>query len=268
MKTIESTKETNDNFYCFMRDMYTLEQVNDICKASYYNHSNIKKRKVANYTYRDPDVNCRPLYDKIKDVFLNSAYPNALVNNDPYCAKQLVIYLDKKKDIRFSSDYLGPSVTSAWYAKLENEYVWESILMSRTIGGHILWPRIRTGINQSKASTGCKGTGISDRADIAFYELKNYLNNINDKCYNKKLRNSFLLTQNQNWFEDKKIFACNPKGKFESFCDFFKLKDSFVDENYNINWFIEPEIDEVNYDVMKEYFKNNIEAIQKRNKLL
>ncbi len=50
---------------------------------------------------------------------------------------------------------------------------------------------------------------------------------------------------------------------FKSFCERFRLKGSFVDENYNIIWFASasPILPE-DYRVFAE---NNIEAIRKRN---
>lgn len=129
------------------------------------------------------------------------------------------------------------------------------------IRGHLVWPRLPHGINPSKAASGKRGYGISDRIDIALYELKCVLDkNFDFPTYNKTLRNSILHEENMNWFNGK---------SFSQFCKDFYLFGSFVDEKSNgIIWFSDPIPQKLNVEVMKCYMNNNLDAIEERNRIM
>ena len=52
---------------------------------------------------------------------------------------------------------------------------------------------------------------------------------------------------------------------FKDFCDYFDLVDSFVNKNYDIIWFADPELKALTKNEVINYFNNNINAIKKRN---
>lgn len=147
-----------------------------------------------------------------------------------------------------------------------------------------MWPRgdnMKPTINQVKGGEiiSNSGYGFYDRIDWTLFLLKIYYYFIEksedprfDK-YKEKIHMSFEginITENDNrcfwalfgafnrakkWFENFETF--------KNFCDFFLLKNNFVDNNYNVleltSYFpIKP----VNYG---EYIKNNIRAISRRN---
>lgn len=237
----------------YMRDMYTKSEIEDICSCIFVNDLDWKKRTVNGIEYRDPDYNCHQLYDDLNEIF----YEGVLIKtSDPYDCGQLVLQWNNV--IRLTADYIGPSLTSMKRAGINDDIAWKIVNKCRTIGGHLLWPRMSHGINPSKAASGKGGYGISDRIDIALYEIKCFLDKkIDSKVYNSALRNSLCSNeQNGKWFGN---FT------FSDFCDFFLLKGSFVDENYDIIWFADPGIGKIDEQIMLCYSINNIEAIEKRN---
>lgn len=198
------------------------------------------------------------------------------------------IYKEKDSEVEdfiLSSDYIGPSIEQArLIGELEDFEIKNFLRISRTLGGHIVWPRgdnMKPTINQVKGGEiiSNSGYGFYDRIDWTLFLLKIYYYFIEksedprfDK-YKEKIHMSFEginITENDNrcfwalfgafnrakkWFENFETF--------KNFCDFFLLKNNFVDNNYNVleltSYFpIKP----VNYG---EYIKNNIRAISRRN---
>lgn len=242
--------EKNDE-QCYMRDMYTLKEVENLLTSKFENNLNWKMRKVNGIKYRDPDYNCKRLYADMNRIF----FENKCVVSRDYNNPQQIILIHN--DICMTSDYLGPSLTSMVYAGITNEEAWETILKCRIPGGHIVWPKIRNGINPSKAASGRRGFNISDRSDTALYEIKNFLDNMNDlPVYNKLLKESLNLEINKKWFGP----MC-----FKDFCDRYLLKGSFVNDDYEIIWFADPKVEKVDANIMRHYMKNNGDAIIKRN---
>lgn len=74
-------------------------------------------------------------------------------------------------------------------------------------------------INQQRAH-------VNDRMDLTLLELKDFYDNMESKnaLYSLRLRNAFI--KSKDWL--KKFL------EFKGFVDFFILKGSFVDEDYNI----------------------------------
>lgn len=175
----------------------------------------------------------------------------------------------KKHDIRLSADYIGPS--THWLSQLtdEREKMISLLNISRTIGGHIVWPR---GFGQDKLSINeARGgsKGVYDRIDWTlqlvkiFYKYKGAFLSICQKIYKEnfsKYKNTFKTMNNAfsysiKWFE--------LIGDFNKFCEKFKLKGSFVDNENNIIWFANPfPIKPNNY---LDYAEKNCRAIEIRN---
>ena len=233
--------------YCYMKDVYEKE-ISNIKEAKFTNDIDFRKRKVNDLEYRDPDSCSKKLVSDITELYFSKEILKS--NNE-------IIYLKNK--LALSTDYLGPSATTAKRIGITDDFVWNAILECRTIGGHIVWPRMTDGINSNKAKSGFKGNGISDRADIAFYEIKNYLeNNLDKKTYNIDLKKCLNNEENKRFFE---MF----NKSFKDFCDYFDLVDSFVNKNYDIILFADPELKALTKNEVINYFNNNINAIKKRN---
>lgn len=236
----------------YLRDVYSMEEIEDIINAEFHNDIDRKQRTVNGIDYRDPDYNCGRLYDDANNIFFNG---ELMKDFDPYDKGQIVLLQD---DYRLTTDYIGPSLTSMKRAGISDRDAWECTIECRTLGGHLVWPRLQNGINPSKAASGNKGYGISDRIDIALYEIKCVLEkNLESPTYNKTLRNSMLREENMKWFNGI---------SFHQFCEDFYLLGSFVDENNEIIWLSDPEREKLNVEVMKRYMNNNLIAIKNRNR--
>ena len=239
----------------YIRDVYSMDEVENIGTAKFHNDIYWKKRTVNGINYRDPDYNCDRLYNDANNMF----FKGELVKDfDPNAKAQIVLLQGK---YRLTTDYIGPSLTSMKRAGISDRDAWECTVKCRTVGGHLVWPRLPHGINPSKAASGKRGYGISDRIDIALYELKCVLDkNFDFPTYNKTLRNSILHEENMNWFNGK---------SFSQFCKDFYLFGSFVDEKSNgIIWFSDPIPQKLNVEVMKCYMNNNLDAIEERNRIM
>lgn len=241
--------------HSYIRDMYSSAEVDNMEKASFVNDINWKKRTVNGIKYRDPDYNCDRLYNDVNEVFFKG---NLKKDFDVYDKKQLVLLQD---GIRLTTDYIGPSLTSMKRAGIPDSETWDCILKCRTIGGHLVWPRVKYGINPSKAFSGSRGYGISDRIDIALYEIKCVLDGkMEMPVYNTILRKRITeIEENKKWFEGK---------TFKDFCKDFYLTGSFVDEHTEIIWFADPILGKINERTMRLYMENNINAINKRNRFI
>lgn len=243
-----------DTNYCYMRAVYREDDLKDIKAVKFVNDVNWKKRRVNDMEYRDPDYGCEKLYDDINALFYHSKLQKTC---DPYDRGQIILM---DGNTRLTSDYIGPSLTSMCWAGISNEEAWETLLQCRTIGGHLVWPRVRGGINPSKAASGGRGIGISDRVDVALYEIKNFLENKeNEPVYNAKVKKSMSLETNKKWFNGL---------SFKEFCDKYFLTGSFVDEKYEIVWLADAKLGKVSTEVMRQYIQKNIVAIQRRNNVI
>ncbi len=177
-------------------------------------------------------------------------------------------------DILLSADYIGPSIFWIKNEGIEDKKVVSLLNTSRTIGGHIVWPR---GFGQNQLTINCaKGgsKGVYDRIDWTlqlakiFYETKDnkYRGAFLDSCkkfsgdnyseYENAFRNMYnALSNSKEWFE--------LIGNFNDFCKKFRLKGAFVDEKNNIIWFANPfPIMPKNY---LDYAEKNCNAVEMRN---
>ena len=238
----------------YMRDMYLFSEIEDIIDADFINDIDWKKRLVNDIKYRDPDYNCDRLYDDVNDLFFMGKLRKGF---DPYDKGQIVLLQD---EFKLTTDYIGPSLTSMKRAGISDADAWKCILKCRTLGGHLIWPRLSNGINPSKASSGSRGYGITDRIDVALYELKCVLDNNTDlPIYNRKLRNCITREENMKWFG---------RISFHKFCERFYLIGSFVGNNDEILWLANPVLGKVDECIMRSYMESNINAISKRNAVI
>ncbi|MDF7639075.1 hypothetical protein PT285_06630 [Lactobacillus sp. ESL0791] len=175
-------------------------------------------------------------------------------------------------DSRFicSTDYLGPSRHYALKAGLSEKEIIAYLKVTRTIGGHTIWPksmvtesRLYT-INQARGGRG----GLSDRIDSTLFCLKEWFNDSNSVT-RKGLKKSF--TNYQVWFDNFIDFA--------DFISFFKLemfldKDEIIDlvkSDLSVNKIV-PLISEdymVPHDKAGyQQFVNNVNALIKMRTLI
>ena len=238
---------------CYMDELC---KYNEFKADKFVNARDADNRKMnGDEKYLDPDAKSLKLYDDFKAVYHHVPLPNGEYfnleeikeirspNGDTY-------YVFRSGDIRYSTDYLGPSATQAYYRGVPNGVVGVTIKRCRVFGGHILWPCHQNSVNQAKG-------GVFDRMDITLAEIKDYYENKSFKAkYNQRVRNAIIR---DSWYFDKFV-------NFEGFCNFFSLVGSFVDENYNIVWFCK-ELSKFNigYEEMMALIEENTSAIIKRN---
>lgn len=228
---------------------------------------------------KDPDKMGESLYESLKDLyFKNSQFKVENKRKRDFYTKTSSYYTLYINDGEFllSSDYIGPSIYWASEAGIEDEKIINYLKIARTIGGHMLWPRgKKPTVNQAKAGR----KGFHDRIDWTLLAIdifyKTVIKNKNDethfilKCnkllpfqisntneYDDKFRGIYkALKTHESWFE---TFTT-----FNEFCDFFKLKGSFVDKEYTVTELapLYPMLPK-NYE---KYSDNNIDIISKRN---
>lgn len=220
----------------------------------------------------DPDTDgCRELYADIITAFFGDI-EGVGISEQKYRSKPL--YAIKYKGFNLGSDYIGPSIYWSQSKGLSKEKIIDILNVSRTIGGHIVWPRggKRT-INQAR------GLAFYDRIDWTLFTVKQFcdcnfgreeaenicINMFGQDDFNKHIK-SVLTAVNDSceWF---KMFG-DSRSAFKNFCDRFKLAGlgCFIDESYNINWLAPPK-PFLPCDFLS-FAENNISAIKKRNKFL
>lgn len=182
-----------------------------------------------------------------------------------------------------SADYIGPSkFQSKDIAKLSPDEIKINIKESRTLGGHILWPRATNNITINQARGGDNGCGLYDRTDWTFLLLKHYYEVIEIEDINKRLSTYLsniktIFSKQEISQEDVNRFMTLFKAfdlsrewfkKFKSFkvfCDFFILKGSFITDSYEVvelTAYFPIKPDKEGY---LEYIENNLKAIRIRN---
>lgn len=258
--------------------------------------------------YIDPDKASSGLYDAIYKLFFYDY--RKMINNGIKCVnlvgqkrKDGLFYsfflydklnekgypdTNKEPDFILSADCLGPSkFQSMNIAGLSIDEVKSNIENSRTLGGHIIWPRgdtLHYKINEVRGGCIKKKCdyGFYDRTDWTFLLLKQYYEVINDNNQRERLKkyiagiNVFFPEQEisvQDWECFEVLFKAFDVSrswflKFKSFIvfsDFFKIKGSFVDDLYNV-------VELTSYFPIKpdkegylKYIENNLNAITVRN---
>ena len=268
-----------DIYYNYLNDVYSEFEIDKLCneidsKSAKLNHSLyhlyfMNKEKNRSYGLYNIDIvyqnfKCGPFYS--------------------YFIYHFDGHSNKKNDYILSVDYIGPSVYQCrQIANLKPNDIKEILKISRTLGGHLVWPR---GNNKSvntlkggKLKAGCN-YGFYDRIDWVLLLLKIfYLTIHKDRHdYIQQIKKHFNVSAFDS--EDLECFnemydAFNIEKNyylgfktFENYCDFYKLTNSFVDSSYNV-------VELTRYFPIKpskenyiEYIKNNIIAINSRNKVI
>lgn len=175
---------------------------------------NLKKRK-------DPDECSEQLYDDIEKIFfskerLDSLKLNTIENkcqNSNYGDGDFyTLFIDDGK-YRLSSDYIGASVHWAKQAGLTDEEIVEYLMISRTIGGHMVFPRGQgTTVNQARGGE----NSYYDRFDLTLLAIKKWYLNDNSKI-------KYAIENYSDWFT---LF-----GSFDKFISFFGLEGFINDES-------------------------------------
>jgi len=234
----------NDSYDNFPED-YDVDARNDpdSCSEELYDHL-IKaffSDELLNKKYGIVTIENRPQRSSYRD---SSFYYTLFVNDNRDCDGNDVFYL--------SSDYIGPSVYwSKEIGKTDKEIV-EFLKITRTLGGHILWPRKINGqkieprtINQAKGGN----YGVYDRMDWTLAMLKFFYSHT-EKVMNRSRFTShckgFLPKQVRDYTNNTDRFSRMFKsinssavwlskfGNFRNYCDYFKLTGSFVTEDYEV----------------------------------
>lgn len=198
---------------------------------------------------KEVDKVSNDLYDDLKKAFFDD---NALkkigldnitkklqnVGNGPY----YTLFADEDKFL-LSADYIGASIYWAKKAGLSDIEIISYLFISRTIGGHIVFPRGNgvTTVNQARGgepqTKGGRYKGYYDRFDLTLYAIKHWFARENFSKIN------YAIDNYKEWFE-LFINDIELEDGFKNFINFFYLED-FVSENLEI-------IDLVNSDL-----KNN-----------
>ncbi|OOR84970.1 DUF6994 family protein [Streptococcus pseudopneumoniae] len=189
------------------------------------------------YNRKDPDVCSKALYDDLCKMFFDDDSKEKLKitsvcnkcqnfgNGDFY-----TLFIDKDKYL-LSSDYIGASIYWARKAGLNDRIILDHLSISRTIGGHILFPR---GGGKSETVNTARGgkprikngiyKGYYDRFDLTLYAIKEWFAGNN----NSKI--DYAIENYREWFE---LFFDddNCKNGFEKFVEFFKLEGFIYEQN-------------------------------------
>ena len=191
-------------------------------------------------TRKDPDKCSKQLYDDMKKIFfskerLDSLKLNSIENKCQNFGRGnfYTLFIDDGK-YRLSSDFIGASIYWAKQKGLADEDIVEYLRISRTIGGHMVFPRGQgTTVNQARGGE----NSYYDRFDLTLLAIKKWYSNECNSTIN------YAIDNYKEWFElfikDRDL-----KDGFRNFINFFYLED-FVSENLEI-------IDLVNSDL-----KNN-----------
>lgn len=249
----------------------------------------------------DPDKSSKKLYYALWRSFFYSKSNDDKIqsiqiivgtkNNDSWLTLSV-----NDKEFLLSSDYIGPSIYWARELGKVDKDIIEFLKTSRLLGGHIVWPRgFQKGwyysyknnsyfyceykksqsivtINQAKAA-------FYDRIDWMlvllkiYYEIKGPVEKkletfvekgqelIPETCrgikqHIDKFKKLFYAFENS--IEWLRVFST-----FKEFCDFFHLKGSFVNGNYEVIELV-PFFPILPYNI-DDYISNNVDAISNRN---
>lgn len=184
---------------------------------------------------KDPDSSSKELYDDLRTTFFSSdskldlnirSIQNKVQGNKE---KYYTLFVNGDEHL-LSADYIGPSVHWAKKANLNDTEIIKFLSYSRTLGGHIVFPRgagsnvihwhkqKRLTINTARGGQ----DGYFDRFDLTLFAIKNLFEG--NKISNEKMEKAWI--NYSDWFE-------RFNGSFIFFIDFFHLND-FVNKDYDI----------------------------------
>ena len=135
----------------------------------------------------DPDSCSKELYiDLHKYLFSNKQLneKNGIYDIDNKSQKNgngsefSTLYINGNKHL-LSADYIGPSTYWAEEAGLQDNEIVKFLEISRTLGGHMLWPRsgYKPTVNQARGGK----YGYYDRIDLTLFALKQWYENKNQQ---------------------------------------------------------------------------------------
>ncbi|MGN0484794.1 MAG: DUF6994 family protein [Lachnospiraceae bacterium] len=230
--------------HCYMDDMYNFSYQPEMYSISRDHVKTINGKK-----YFDADASCPQLYQDVCRIWNGRTLPNEQtlkIEVDPSEVKLIC------NGVECTTDYIGPSATEAIDQGISELEIGKSVLHGRTIGGHMFWPSEKK--NGMTINVARGRVGDCDRFDLMLEELKRFYAKEEEVIF-KGVRGAF--ERYSDW-----LMLFNT---FEDFCDFFFLTGSFVDEQYNVIRFGKPLHAELDF---KDYMKNNVDAIQKRNEAI
>lgn len=131
------------------------------------------KATIRGQCYKDPDSYSEKLYEdfaKLTKLKINK--------------QSKYIYLSDDSFVNYTTDYIGPSRYWMRAAGISEKETGEFLLITRTIGGHMIWPSKRkyvnvngyedvTTINMARGGE----YGVYDRIDFTLKEIMNYFLN-------------------------------------------------------------------------------------------
>lgn len=150
-----------------------------------------------------------------------------VLNNDPKITilyneeKDIITQNIKNKDYKLSVDFIGPSRHHAKCRKVKEDVILISQILSREIGGHIIFPSERFTVNNvEKSINEIRSYRFKERIDFFLFELKQWFGK-----NNKVKAAQPVFDGNKDWFSQ---FI-----DFKGYINYFKLND-FVNENYEV----------------------------------
>lgn len=187
----------------------------------------------------DPDSLCKELYVDMGNIYCKN---KELPNGNIIKIKEIVLRAGDKGDyyelvvriydelkwiatVGLGSDYLGPSIYWATKAGISTKQIKSFLKATRTIGGHILWPRwikvgnndfIGTSINNAKGGS----KGFYDRIDLTLFDLKKWYSS------EQQCKLEFVFDKNKFWLQLFKNFEC--------FIEYFHLNSVINKEDLSI----------------------------------
>jgi len=164
----------------------------------------------------DPDSDSKELYEDLTNIFfsrkslgdIDCISAEVKVQQYGTAPEYYTIFIDND-DILLSPDYIGPSKYWAHEAHLSDNEIMDFLMISREIGGHIVFPRgTRPAPTVNQARGGKKG--YFDRFDVTLFAIKSWF-----EC-RRETRLSEAIEGSKKWF--------NRFRDFNHFISFFKLE--------------------------------------------
>ena len=206
------------NYFLYLNNDYNINELN-------YENSEFEVDKKSKKLYQDIisfwNIQCKK-YDVI-NVFEE-------VFKDEY---ESFYIQQENKNIKLKCDYLGPSTYYAKDKGISDKEIIEYLIVSRELGGHMLWPSTLINISrfndkrdhiQKSINTG-RSYCFRERIDYTLFDIKNWYYGEYEKMH-KYFKE--ILDGNRNWFNQ---FGDGEEG-YKNFINFFVLFD-FVDKSYN-----------------------------------
>ena len=179
----------------------------------------------------DPDGQSRVLYDDLLKIFFNEEAKKKLgIESVKRKGCSLLI---NEGDYIITSDYIGASVNWGIRAGLTFDDSINLISISRTIGGHVMFPKggRKQTVNQARGGS----VGYYDRFDLTLFAIKSWFKGEGNIKITRAIDNY------KEWFN---LFrdTDNSEKSFINFIEFFKLEE-FVSEKYDVIDLIKSHID-------------------------